>query len=62
MPTVTVNMYEGRTLDQKRALAKNVTKAVMDSLGVPASAVTIWIEESKKENHAKAGVLVVDEK
>ena len=60
MPTVSIKMYEGRSLDQKRAMAKKVTEAICETLNVKPEGVNIYIEETKKEHHANAGILAVD--
>jgi 4-oxalocrotonate tautomerase len=60
MPLVTVKADEGRTLEQKRGLVKDITEAVCKNFGVPPEAVSIQIEEGKKENRAKAGKLAID--
>jgi len=57
MPEVYVHAVEGRSLDQKRALVKDITAAVVKNFGVPADAVLVQIVESAKENKAKGGVL-----
>ena len=62
MPIITVNYLEGRTLEQKRALADNITKAVMESLKVSADSVSIILQEMKREDFAKGGVLRCDKK
>ena len=51
---------EGRSVEQKRALAKNVTRAVAESIGVPESAIWISIEDLKAENPAQGGELRLD--
>ncbi|MDD5127433.1 MAG: 2-hydroxymuconate tautomerase family protein [Dehalococcoidales bacterium] len=56
MPFITVDMYEGRTIEQKRQLVKDLTEATM-KLGVPASAVQILIRDVPKHNWANAGKL-----
>jgi len=61
MPTIEVSMFEGRTVDQKRQMAKAVTSAICTSLSVPEEAVTIIIREMAKTNYAKAGKLKCDE-
>ena len=33
MPTIRVELFEGRTVDQKRALAKALTEATVATLG-----------------------------
>lgn len=60
MPRITVEMFEGRTAEQKRAMVKGVTEAVVASCGVNPEAVTIVIREMRDENYANAGVLRCD--
>ncbi len=60
MPTVIVEVDEGRTVDQKRGLVKDITDAVCKNFKVPPESVTIYIHEGKKENRGKAGKLVID--
>jgi 4-oxalocrotonate tautomerase len=57
MPEIYVHAVEGRTLDQKRALIKDITAAVVRHFGSPAEAVMVQIVESPKENKAKGGIL-----
>ncbi|HCT95616.1 4-oxalocrotonate tautomerase family protein [Vagococcus lutrae] len=56
MPIVTVQMLEGRTVEQKQALIKEVTETVVKTTGAKQEAVTVVIEEMKKENYGVAGV------
>ncbi len=60
MPTVIVEADEGRTVEQKRGLVKDITDAVCRNFKVPAESVTIYIHEGKKENRGKAGKLAID--
>ena len=60
MPLVFVFADEGRTIDQKRGLVKDITDAVCKNFNVPPEAVSITLNENKKENRAKAGKLAVD--
>lgn len=62
MPIVQVELLAGRTVEQKRAMAKEVTNAICKSLGTQPEAVTIIIRDMPHENFAKAGVLRVDQK
>ena len=62
MPIIWVQMYEGRTLDQKRKLVESMTDAVVKSLDVKPEDVRITLSEMAKNNHAIAGVLVSDKK
>jgi 4-oxalocrotonate tautomerase len=60
MPTINVQLFEGRTSDQKRAFAKTVTEAACLTLGVPPESVVIIIQEVKAENWATGGKLWSD--
>lgn len=60
MPEVYVYALEGRTLDQKRALVKDITEVVVRHFDVPADAVVVQIMESPKTDKAKGGVLFSD--
>jgi 4-oxalocrotonate tautomerase len=61
MPTVRIEMWSGRSLDQKRTMVRLVTQAIMEALGVKAEAVIIKIVEGEKENAARGGVLRSEE-
>jgi len=56
MPEVYVHAVEGRTPEQKRALMKDITDAVVRHFNAPPDAVVVTIVESQKVNKAKAGV------
>ena len=60
MPTINVQLFEGRTPEQKRAFAKAVTEAACNTLGCDPAAVDIILHEVKKENWATAGKLWSD--
>jgi len=60
MPEVYVHAVEGRTLEQKRALVKDITDAVVRHFSVPPEVVTVEIMESPKTHKAKGGVLFSD--
>jgi 4-oxalocrotonate tautomerase len=62
MPIIHVNMFEGRTVEQKRKLVTSMTEAVVTSLGVKPDAVRIVIHDLPKTNIAAAGVLASDRK
>jgi 4-oxalocrotonate tautomerase len=57
MPEIYVHAVEGRTLDQKRALVRDITEAVVKNFNVNADSVMVQIVESPKHNKAKGGVL-----
>ena len=60
MPHVTISLLAGRSVDQKRALVKKVTEAVVETTGAKPESVAIQIDETTKENLAHGGVLFVD--
>ncbi len=60
MPTIIVEADEGRTVEQKRGLVRDITEAVCTHFKVPPEAVTVLIHEGKKENRGKAGKLAID--
>ncbi len=60
MPLVTVKAIEGRTIEQKRGLVRDITKAVVKNFKVESESVAIDILEYSKENLAKAGKLFID--
>ena len=60
MPSVIIQADEGRTIEQKRGLIKDITEAVCKNFAVPPEAVSIIINEGKKENRGKAGKLAID--
>ena len=61
MPIVQIELFEGRTLEQKRAMAKKVTEAIVETANCKPEAVTIIMRELKKEHLAKAGTLMIDQ-
>jgi 4-oxalocrotonate tautomerase len=60
MPIITVEMWEGRTVEQKRKLAKAVTEAVVNSLGVSEQVVTVLMREEPRTNWSIGGKLCSD--
>jgi 4-oxalocrotonate tautomerase len=57
MPEVYVHAVKGRTLEQKRALVKDITDAVVKNFSVPIDAVMVEIVETDPTAKAKGGVL-----
>jgi 4-oxalocrotonate tautomerase len=57
MPEVVVFAIEGRSQEQKRALMKDITDAVVKNFAVDPQAVVVSLMETPKNNKAKAGVL-----
>jgi len=56
MPEVVVYAAEGRSVQQKHALLKDITEAVVKNFGVPADAVIVQIVEAAAINKSKGGV------
>jgi 4-oxalocrotonate tautomerase len=56
MPIITVQLFEGRAPEQKRAYAKALTDATVQVLGVSADAVDVIFQDVKKSDWATAGV------
>ena len=60
MPLVTIKIIEGRTVEQKRGIAKDVTEAIVKNIGCTPTAVMIDIVDLKKENVSQGGELFAD--
>jgi 4-oxalocrotonate tautomerase len=54
MPVVIVEMWEGRSPDQKKSLAKDITEAFV-KIGTPAEAVHIILKDNPKSCWATGG-------
>lgn len=55
MPIVRIELWEGRTLEQKDALIHEVTKAVEKSIGVKPEEVIVILNEVKKDHWGVGG-------
>lgn len=62
MPTVIIEMLEGRSYEQKAKLAKKITDAIVEIFGSSPEAVTVIYHELPKANLAKGGVLFSERK
>ena len=60
MPTIRIEMFEGRTPEQKRALVAAVTEACVRTIGASPESVEILLFDIAKQNWAKGGVLWSD--
>ncbi len=60
MPQVFVEAIEGRTIEQKRGLVKDITEAVVKNFKVTPDNVSVVIHELSRENIARAGRLFSD--
>ena len=57
MPVIKVEMFEGRTDDQKKNLVKELTTSFINVCGGHPEGVHIVIQEHKKENWGVGGIL-----
>ncbi|WP_322515765.1 tautomerase family protein [Rhodopseudomonas palustris] len=62
MPEITVNMAAGRTDDQKAAMMRDISQALVTHLGVAAEDVVIQINEAPLTNKMKGGKTFVERK
>ncbi len=60
MPVVVVEMWEGRTIEQKKQLVEGITSSFVQ-IGVPTEAVQVIIKDNPKHNWAIAGKLASEE-
>ena len=60
MPLLQIEILKGRTVEQKRAMVKEVTEAVVRNLNCKPEVVKIIIREIEREHLADAGVLHCD--
>ncbi len=61
MPLVHIELIEGRSQDQLKALVKDVTDAIVKDTGAPAEHVHVILNEMQKDRYAVGGVLKSDE-
>ena len=57
MPTIRIELFEGRTAEQKAALAKEITEACVRVLGGSPGSVDILFYDIEKGDWATGGVL-----
>ncbi len=60
MPTINVQLFDGRPVETKRALAEALTNEACRVLGCGPEAVDVVFTDVKRENWATAGVLWSD--
>jgi 4-oxalocrotonate tautomerase len=60
MPNVQIDLAEGRTIEQKREVAKKITEAITEVFKCPAEAVAITMRDQPRSNFARAGKLLSD--
>jgi len=60
MPTIHVRLFAGRTVEQKRALAKALTEATVATLGGKADGVDVVFTDVERHDWATGGELWSD--
>lgn len=60
MPEVIVELAQGRTIEQKRALVREITRAVVETCAVQPEQVLVIIHENPLTDKAKGGILFAD--
>ncbi|NNF78116.1 MAG: 4-oxalocrotonate tautomerase family protein [Rhizobiales bacterium] len=60
MPMIKVDLFKGKTRDEKRALAEALTDAMVTTVGSKREAVWVVINDVEKEDWAFGGELGVD--
>ena len=56
MPTIRVELFEGRTVEQKRALAQALTEATVRTLGGSADGVDVVFFDIARHDWSTGGV------
>lgn len=62
MPNIRVEMFEGRTPEQKKNFVKTVTQAAVDTLGCKPESVDVILFDIKKTEWASGGELWSEKK
>ena len=57
MPSIRIDLFEGRTPEQKKNLVKAITQAVVDTLGGSPESVDIILYDIKRSDWATGGKL-----
>lgn len=60
MPTIRVELFAGRTVEQKRALARTLTDATATTLGVRPDSIDVIFTDVEKSDWASGGRLWSD--
>ncbi len=61
MPTIRIDLFEGRTEQQKAALASEITRACVKVLGGSAESVDVLFFDVPRQNWATGGKLWSDQ-
>lgn len=62
MPIVRVDLWPGRTKEQKAEIARLFTEALTNVMSIPAEATNVIFQDIPKEDWAIGGILASDRK
>jgi 4-oxalocrotonate tautomerase family enzyme len=54
MPVIQCDIREGRTEEEKQALAQEITRVVHETIGAPVEYIYVLIRETPGSHHIKA--------
>ncbi|HKZ72730.1 MAG TPA: 4-oxalocrotonate tautomerase family protein [Steroidobacteraceae bacterium] len=60
MPVVTIQMWPGRSVEQKRRLVKAITAAMVEHADAKPDGLHVIIQEIPQDSWGRAGVLGID--
>jgi len=60
MPNITVEIFRGRTLDQRRQFVEGITKSAVEAFGISPEGVRITFFEIDRTDLARGGRLFSD--
>jgi 4-oxalocrotonate tautomerase len=61
MPIIQITLAEGRTAEQKKAVAEKVTDVLVQELNVSPDSITVFLYELSKDRIARGGVLLSEQ-
>jgi 4-oxalocrotonate tautomerase len=60
MPMVQITMLAGRTVEQKRKIARRITEVFVEEAGARREGITIAFHEVSREDYAAGGLMMAD--
>jgi 4-oxalocrotonate tautomerase len=60
MPNVTIEWFQGRTLEQKRRVIAGITDLLVEAADARREAVQVTFREMTKEDWGRGGLLGID--
>lgn len=62
MPIIQITLLEGRSAEQKRKIASRMTDVLAEEAGTAREGVVVTFVEVSREDYARGGVLMADQK